>query len=361
MTGIGRSLLNLLEYALGREERVAIILYGNQRTVLPPSVSSFPFRRIPERLTLWWDQVHLVRALRQDKVNLFLSPYYKAPLLAPCRIIITIHDLLFLTEREAAQMPGWFPRLFPLWARLIARRSLWILTDSEHSKGEILRLLRLPPGKIQVIPLGVGREFHPVEDAATIARVKRRYGIEGEYILYLGNFQPHKNLLRLLTAYRELPRDLGDTYSLVLAGAPDRFLPALQDQVRAGGLERRVRCPGLIPAEDLPVLYSGATACVFPSLAEGFGLPVLEAFACGTPVLTSHTHSLPEVAGGAALLVDPRETDQIRGGVIRLLSDPLLRKELKARGLERAKEFTLERTAGRVWALLRESLPRERG
>ncbi|MFQ5946473.1 MAG: glycosyltransferase family 4 protein, partial [Anaerolineae bacterium] len=181
-----------------------------------------------------------------------------------------------------------------------------------------------------------------------------RYGIMSPYILYLGNFKPHKNLPRLLRAYARLDESLRAAYQLVLAGGDGIYRPALEDLARSLGVAGRVVFPGQVEDRDLPALYSGCTLFALPSLEEGFGLPALEAMACGAPVVASDRAALPEVVDGAALLIDPEDETSITKAMARALTASEVREELRRRGLGRAREFSPDRTAGRVLALLRE-------
>jgi glycosyltransferase involved in cell wall biosynthesis len=344
-TGIRRYTLEVLRAAA--ERGLDCVLYGDcgtQLDVAPPGVTR---SMLAARLTQWWDQVALPTALRRDGVDVFLSPYYKRPLAAPCPVVVTIHDLFFI---------GYPGRRRPLYdaamtrmARLYATGASAIIADSEHSRREIVERLGLPAERIAVVPVGLGGEFRP---ASPSPAQRERYGLGPRYALYVGNFLPHKNLPRLLRAWAALTDPLRRAHQLVLAGGDTANRPALAAQAAALGLAERVVFPGVIDDADLPALYGGAAAVVQPSLEEGFGLPALEAMACGTPVVASRRGALPEVVGDAGLLVDPEDERALAAALTRVLSGELDRETLARAGLARAREFTTERTAGRVVDLL---------
>jgi glycosyltransferase involved in cell wall biosynthesis len=205
----------------------------------------------------------------------------------------------------------------------------------------------IPSAKITVVYPGFDAALEPIHDAQALAEVRARYGISGDYILFIGRIQPRKNLTHLIEAFARIAAvDQGLT--LVLAGPQGWLSEPIVAQVGARGLTGRVSFPGYVAAEDKAALISGARLFAYPSLYEGFGFPVLEAQACGTPLLTSTTSSLPEVAGEGGLLVDPQDVDAIAEGLDRLLQDVELRKRLVARGFENLKRFSWTRAAQQV-------------
>jgi alpha-1,3-rhamnosyl/mannosyltransferase len=350
-TGIGTFLELFLGEAPRQRPGLTLLLYGNAATALPPSVS-LPVRRLPEPFRLWFDQVGLARGMRADGAEVFLSPYYKMPLACPCPGVITIHDLLFLdyppTPRYGTVR---YRLLFRLAATLMARRAAAVLTDSEWSRRQILQRFDLPAERVVVTPLGVSPRFRPVPPEIVL-RVAAGYGLEGDYVLYVGNFRPHKNVAALLEAYAALPDALRARVSLALAGDPGTGAAPLRAGAAARGLTQAVRFLGPIPDTDLPALYSGATLFCFPSLAEGFGLPPLEAMACGAPVLCSDAAALPEVVGEGASLVNTRDPGALAAALESLLTDGSTRARLRDRGLIRAAAFTPDRFAAAVLAVL---------
>ncbi|MFQ5946011.1 MAG: glycosyltransferase family 4 protein [Anaerolineae bacterium] len=347
-TGIGRFLREVLR-AGGSLDECEFVLYGNGTTWIEPTGSNVQVRVVGGKWTQWWDQVSLPRQLARDRVAVFLSPYYKCPILAPCPVVLTIHDLFFI--HYPGQRRPFHDIAMTALARLYASRATTIIADSEYSKRSIVDRLGVNPAKVTVIPVALGPEFKP---APLTDAVRHRYGIPAPYILYVGNFKPHKNLPRLLRAYAGLPDPLRATYQLVLAGGDRNHQPGLEDLARSLEVADRILFPGLIADSDLPALYSGSALFILPSLDEGFGLPALEAMACGAPVVASDRAALPEVVGAAALLVDPEDEAAITKAIARTLTADDIREDLRRRGLDRAREFSPDRTAGRILELLRE-------
>lgn len=287
-----------------------------------------------------WEQSVLPARVGRD---LLWSPCNTGPL-AVARQVVTIHDCAFYDQPEgfSRKFAAWYQFLVPRLARRIRK----IITISQFSCDRLLEYCRVAREKIVVIPQGVDGRFRPLSPEA-IAELRLKVQLPDRYVLFVGNLAPRKNLLRLLAAW-ELVRPRFPDTSLVLAGARnqvfrDAGLPAPPPGVMAAGY---------VADEHLPALYCGAECFAFPSLYEGFGLPVLEAMACGVPVLASNVTSLPEVAGDAALLVDPYSVEAIADGLARLLADAALRRELSGRGITRAAEFTWDRTAAQTWQVL---------
>lgn len=353
MTGIGRYLENFLTYATKARPAYQFIIYGNQKTQVPVSTENLAVKIIPERVTLWWDQVSLPRSIEKDRLNVFLSPYIKGPLLAPCPYVTTVHDLLFL---KVSTYRGWryaiHNAIFQQWGRFLSKHAALILTVSLHSQQDIAELFRIPRSKIVVVPNGISPGFQLIQNRQAVMSVTRKYGIISPYVLYVGNLKPHKNLGRLLEAYRKVSKRLKGDHQLVLAGKDERYRPDVEKAVENLDLCELVVLTGFVPDEELPLLHSGAEVLVYPSLYEGFGMPVLEAMACGTPVIASKVTSLPEIVDDAGLLIDPENTDEIAQAIFLLLTDPALREKLIGKGLERSKHFSVEQTCSKILSVL---------
>lgn len=286
---------------------------------------------------------HLVRALRLDLLH---SPYYIKPYVGlPCLSLVTIHDLIGRRfSRTLSRRGRW---LFRLTIGLAVRSAAHIITVSEHSRHDIAHAYRLPPSRISVTSEAAAAHFCP-QPPARIAAVRARYGLPQRYVLYLGANKPHKNLPRLVQAWQQMQHEWSHPDPLprlVLAGHQDPRYPTAHQIAAQHGLSHTVQCLPDVAEEDLPALYSGADLFVFPSYYEGFGLPPLEAMACGTPVLCAAASSLPEVVGTAALLVDPYSVGAIAAGLTRLLNSADLRAHLREQGLQQAARFSWQRTA----------------
>jgi glycosyltransferase involved in cell wall biosynthesis len=233
-----------------------------------------------------------------------------------------------------------------MWAA--AKRSDRILTVSESSKRDILHYFNVPPEKIVVAYNGIDQRFASEPQPEDVARVRERFQLDHGFVLYAGNIKPHKNLVRLIDAFEGLRRDGFPDLKLLIIGDEISKWPALRRAVHKYKLHKHVRFLGFLSDETLHVLYRLAAVFVFPSLYEGFGLPPLEAMASGTPVVTSNVSSLPEVAGDAAVLVDPYDAVAIKEGIKRVLTDEAFADELRRKGLQRAREFSWERSVART-------------
>ena len=309
-------------------------------------IRAIPFPRL-------WTHVRLSAEMFVRPPDVLFVPAHVLPLIHPRRCVVTVHDLGYLRYPEAHRPAD---RLYLDWStRWNARQAAAVLADSQATKDDLVRAYGIDPGKIRIVYLGRDEALGPVRDVHELARVRERYGIAGRYLVYVGTLQPRKNLARVIQAFGRLAGDpsLADV-QLVLAGKRGWLYDDLFAQVARLGLADRVLFPGYVADADLPTLLSGALAFVFPSLYEGFGIPVLEAGACEVPVITSNTSSLPEVAGDAALLVDPHDVDAIAEAMYRLVTDPALRAELIRRGRENVKRFSWEKCARETLAVLEE-------
>lgn len=323
----------------------------------PPhaEIRAMPFPRL-------WTHVRLSAEMLIRSPDVLFVPAHVLPLIHPRRSVVTVHDLGYLAYPEAHRSAD---RRYLGWStRWNARQATAVLADSTATKADLVAAYGVSPAKVHVVHLGRDETLTRVEDPGRIAGVRHKYGIAGPgYLLYVGTLQPRKNLKRIIEAFaRVAGTPAGAGIQLVLAGGQGWLfeqmrLPALVAQL---GLTDRVLFPGYVADADLPALLSGARAFVYPSLYEGFGIPVLEAGACGVPVITSNTSSLPEVAGdpsagpdqAAALLVDPHDVDAIADAMVRVLTDDALRAELIRRGQENVKRFSWEKCARETLAVL---------
>ena len=278
------------------------------------------------------------------RVDVFHEPdFVLPPTLPSTRTVLTVHDLTFIRDPESA-----FPRLRRYLNRVVPRsvaRAVHVLADSVATKNDVVELFGTQPDKITVLYGGVDARFASVQEPDRLAAVRARYGIgQGPFILGIGTIQPRKNYRRLIQAFADLnPSASG--LQLVIAGGKGWMYDQIFAEVKQLGLEGHVIFPGFVDDDDLPALYSAAEMLAYPSIYEGFGLPILEAMACGTPVVTSRTSSLPELAGDAALLVEPTDVAAIADAMRRLRQDAGLRSQLVAQGFGQARKFTWEKAA----------------
>jgi glycosyltransferase involved in cell wall biosynthesis len=290
---------------------------------------------------LRWQQYGLPRRARTADVDLLHVTGFDAPLWKPRPVVLTVHDLIGLL----------FPANLPpvsrfYWSRWLPRTIRWadrIIAVSEHTRTDLNRVLGIPPQRIKVIHNGVDEEFQPLQNPNALETVRQRYRLPTALILYLGTLEPRKGVGTLIAAYGTLAEEI--PHDLVIAGKRGWYTAPLFRQVETLGLGQRVHFTGYIPEDDLPALYNLAQLFVYPSRYEGFGLPVLEAMACGLPVICTNAASLPEIVGDAALLVPPDDAEALAAAMRRTLNDIVLEAEMVARGLELARRFTWEKTA----------------
>jgi glycosyltransferase involved in cell wall biosynthesis len=312
------------------------------------------FRMVPETAPPYSvaEQFRIPLALMREGAHLLHEPHYVLPPLVRCRSVVTIHDCIHLMFPQ--YLPG------PL-AHVYAKASMWsatrkanrILTVSEASKRDILRFFEVPPEKVVVIHNAIDERFLAPADPERMALVRQRYQLDHPFVLYVGNIKPHKNLVRLIEAFARVRQQSPGPLTLLIIGDEISKLPVLRRAVHNHKLHKHVRFLGFLPDDMLAALYRLASVFVFPSLYEGFGLPPLEAMASGTPVVTSNVSSLAEVAGDAAMLVDPYDVGAIADGIRRVLTEPALAARLRERGLRRAREFSWDEAAARTQAIYR--------
>lgn len=347
-TGTENYSLHLIRALLDLDSPHRFRLYFNRQpaaNLLPPSPQAdlrvIPFPRL-------WTHVRLAWEMLLHPPDVLFVPAHVLPLIHP-RSVATIHDLGYRHFPEAHTRSA---RLYLEWGtRYSARASRLVIADSRATRDDLVSMYGVPECRIRVAYPGICPGLAPVSDSAVIDRVRGKYGISRPYLLYVGTLQPRKNLLRLMDAFAALP----EQYVLVLAGKKGWLYSDILSRAEALGVGRRVIFTGYVPDEDLPALLSGAEVFVFPSLYEGFGLPVLEAMACGAPVVCSDTSSLPEVAGDAALLVSPTDTAALAAAMNQVLTDGDLRQRLVLRGREQAAKFTWQRCAQTVLEVLEEA------
>lgn len=305
-----------------------------------------PFPRLWTHVRLSWEMI-------KQPPDLLFVPSHVLPLAHPARSVVTVHDLGFLYHPEAHTLSQ---NLYLRWStRHNARSATRVLADSQATRQDLMRAYGIPSEKIVVVYPGRDEDLSPVTDPDLLASTRARYGISQTYLLFVGTLHPRKNLVRLVRAFGASVATGHPSVQLVLAGRKGWLSDEIGTEVRKLGLGERVLLPGYIPDDDLPALMSGALVFVFPSLYEGFGLPVLEAMACGTPVVSSEVSSLPEVAGEAALLVDPLDTDALAETLLRIVEDADLRRDLVTRGLQQVQRFSWRRCAQETLQVLEEA------
>lgn len=303
----------------------------------------------PKRLL--WDQVIFPNRARRFKVNLLHQPCFSAPLLYRGKVIVTCHDLISVFFPENLPLASRF--FYSQWEPFSYRKAAKIIAISEHTKKDLMAFLKIPEEKIRVIHLAASRDFRPIKSKKTLKKIQKKYRTGPNYILDVGTLEPRKNLSFLVRAYALAVREGADV-KLVITGKKGWYFEGLFKLVDDLNLKDKIIFTGYVAENDLPALYSGAKAFVFPSLYEGFGLPPLEAMACGTPVISSNTSSMPEVIGQAGILISPKDERVWAQNILKILRDKGLARTLSQMGLRQAKKFSWEEAARKTIAVYKE-------
>lgn len=312
-----------------------------------PYVRAAPIPLSPRRLTQLWQRLRVPLPVEvfTGRLDVLHAPDFVVP---PTRApaLLTIHDLSFLIYPQFA-VPSMVRYLSIAVPRSLTRAAM-VLADSEATRQDLARLLHMPPERVTVVYPGVSNAFQPLPPAV-YEPVRRRLGLPDDFLLFVSTLNPRKNVVRIVEAFASLIADgQRPALNLVLAGQRGWLYDEIFAAIERLQLGERVRALDFVDDSDLPALYNAAAACVYPSLYEGFGLPALEALACGTPLVTANNSSLTEVAEGSAVLADAEDVESIARGIAQVLDDAALRSRFRAAGLERAKQFTWEHAAAQV-------------
>ena len=351
--GIGTYSRNLLQHFAEAGIEVVVFCQDDEKHSIPPA-DSFTLVSANADPVSFSGKGSLRSLIKASKVDLVHVPSPWAPTPLPVPLVSTMHDVT----------PFIYPRSLPLSLRVLYKRQLRntlresrrVITVSQILFSALSVYAGLDPAKVRVIHNGVSERFVPQTDEAVLNAARVRYSLPENFAFWAGDFRPEKNVLFLIQAWERLQKRLSDPPALVLAGTQRIQYRQLRQEVEKRGLGDKILFPGFIGDDDLPTVYSLANIFVFPSLAEGFGLPPLEAMACGTPCVVSNSSSLPEVTGAAALLFDPTSLDGFEDNVLRLLNDPDLHRNLSDAGLIQAKRFSWKRAAEETLAVYRSAL-----
>lgn len=297
---------------------------------------------------IWWLLAGAQAEAKRAQPDLFHAAAYLAPPRLSCPLIVNVFDITYLI------FPQSFDWKWHVYARTIIPRavqsSVAILTLSEHARSEIVRAYAVPPAKVHIVAPGIGPEFKPAVSADRIAALRAKYDLNETHLLYVGNANPRKNLTALVAAFALARRELPDL-TLVLAGAGMEFSSEVDRALNTYGVSHAVRRLPFIPQDELPVLYASARAFFYASKLEGFGIPPVEAMACGTPVISAPNPPMPEVLGDAAFFTFDDSPQALGRGAVRVLTDEALRRTLSARGIQRAALYTWENAAQKTLAI----------
>lgn len=347
--GIGRYMYEMALHTVDAYPEQQFVLfhnsnYKNTRFDLERLRQATNVKLVNTRLPLFYPQQQVVWPwlLQQYQIDLFHTPFFDAPSLVACPVVITIHDLIF--DRYPEYMPQRYLRFYyKTLTELSVRKASQIITVSEATKRDLVDIYGVKKSNITVTSEATTSEFKPVS-AEEAERVRLRYKLPAQFVLTVGTMRPQKNIPTLVKAFASIASQTDA--ALVLAGKADsRWADEITPLIEAFNLQGRVMRIGHVPEADLPALYTLADCFAFPSIIEGFGLPALEAMACGTAVVASYTASLPEVVGDAGLLVDPYNVKGLANGLLIILQNPTYRQKLEMLSLKRAKKFDWSRTA----------------
>ncbi len=314
----------------------------------------------------FWENILFPKFAAQNGIDIFFGAAYALPVLPRWRSFARLIPLPsswrlpFNPDKRTKYVAGVLdmigfvrPETFTpkmrMWQHIFVKNAVKIadaiITISESTKRDLLRLFPYDPSRVYVTPLSVDDTFRPNHDEADVKKVRLKYDLPEQCILYVGTIEPRKNVAGIARAYSMLPTELRQRYPLIIAGSKGWYAETILNEISSLGISKDIKLAGFVDAEDLPTLMSMARLFVFPSIYEGFGYPVLEAMASGVPVITSTTSSLPEVIGEAGITVDPDDYAALSAGMKKILTDPTFHSLLRARGLERARMFSWEKTA----------------
>lgn len=303
--------------------------------------SSWPTARPPQRIL--WEQVALPGELRRLGIDVFHSPVNVLPERLPCASVVTVHDLAFV------HYPQYFRPARRIYQRTFTARSVraatLIVAVSESTRRDLVSSFQAPAERVRVVHPAIDTDFQPMHDAQMLAAFRADHNLPPRYLLFLGTLEPRKNLPRLIEAYARLRAREADTPPLVIAGGKGWYYQEVFEQVRAHGLEEAITFAGYISRKEQPLWYAGAELFIYPSLYEGFGLPIAEALACGTPTITSTASSMPEAGGPVALQIDPNDPDALAHAMHSVLADPTSRERALVEGPRWASQFSVEHMA----------------
>jgi glycosyltransferase involved in cell wall biosynthesis len=300
-----------------------------------------------------WEQVHLPKSIKKNKLDILHCTANTAPLFTQVPLVLTLHDIIYLENVDfkgtAYQNIG---NLYRRWlVPKIVKKAALVLTVSQFEKENIQKRLRLADDKVQVLYNGVSARFNANYAPEQVEAFRRKYNLPAQYVMFLGNTAPKKNTMNVIKAFVDFCLSAKSEMQLVLLDYKKELVEKTLEELKQPSLINRFVFPGYVPHNEIPLMYNAATVFLYPSLRESFGLPILEAMACGVPVITSITSSMPEVAGDAALLVDPLQYKEIAVAMHNLATSEDLRESLKKKGLERAKQFTWRSSAEQLLSI----------
>jgi glycosyltransferase involved in cell wall biosynthesis len=344
---------------IDHENEYFIFVKADTDNKVLPSAPNFHVVEVPGSPYPYWEQVMLPRAAREAGVQLLHCTSNTAPLRAGVPLVLTLHDIIYLEPMDLRR-GSWYQRAGNLYRRWNVPRVVphcqRILTVSAFEQARIVQRLPEAAGRVEVVYNSAGAQFRPVADASALAAARTKYKLPERFAFFLANTDPKKNLRGVLKAFAQLKQQGKLDLKLVMLDYKEAALTAMLQEVGAPELRADIILCGYVPNQELPLIYNLAEVFLYPSLRESFGIPILEAMGCGVPVITSNTSSMPEVAGDAALFVDPFKSETIAAALLDLQNDPAARAALVAKGHERVRQFSWLETARHVRRVYEEVL-----
>jgi glycosyltransferase involved in cell wall biosynthesis len=345
--GLGQYVSNLARSLseVDRENQYFIFARPKIQSELKIKSSNFQFVNInqPYRpLRLAWEQYGLPLQVKRRGIDILHSPHYTMPVIPSCKTVVTFHDMTYKLHPELHR--PFHRHFFPRMMNWSARHADQLITVSESTRTDAIRLIGVDPNKVTSIPLAASEQYRQLQ-ASDVKETCARYNlIPGQFLCYVGVLEPRKDVPLLIKAYSKIADSINGM-PLVIIGKKGWMFDEIFRQITDLGLEKQIKIPGYVSTSDLVGLYNGAKVFVYPSRYEGFGLPILEAMQCGTPVITTNISSMPEVAGGAAVLITPGNVDELVAAMRKVLTDPGLAESLSRKGIARASDFSWRRCA----------------
>ncbi|MFC1925769.1 glycosyltransferase family 4 protein [Chloroflexota bacterium] len=340
--GVNRYIANIIPALLSIDQRNEYVVYYDHPSHLGENPAAIEkVIKLPSKML--YDHVALPMQTRRDKIDVLFCTKNVVPPLVSCKSVVTVHDLGYMVDKKHYHpLDTLYMNLAIRWSM---RKGSAIIAISQNTKKDLISLLGTKEEKIHCVYFGINSEYRPIENREYLEGVRDKYDLPSEFILAISSLQRRKNLPNLVKAFSLVKERPNVNHKLVIIGVPLWQNSSVFDEINTSPVKDEIMWLKYVPEEDLPAIYNLASALAFPSLYEGFGFPLLESMACGCPVICSNTSSLPEIAGDAAVLIDPMSVEQLADGIISILSDDSLREDLTNKGLERASNFTWEKTA----------------
>ena len=348
--GMGNYIKNLVDglSKIDKDNEYFVIVSENNKDFFRINKKNFKIINLGKKVTmdlprLFWEQISLPRFLKKNKIDVLHSPSFVMPIISKAKNVLTVADMTFITHPQVHTL---IKRVyFSLFMPYSIKKADRVISISESTKKDILHYVKVDEKKIKTIYLAADSSFIVQNKEKCRKKIKENYDVSSPFILFIGMIEPRKNLERLIIAFSELRKKGNIPYRLVIVGRKGWKVRGMLSMIKSLEIEKEIIFTGYVPDEDLARFYNAAEFFVYPSLYEGFGIPIIEAMACGCPVITSNISSMPEVAGDAALLVDPGDVSQISSAMRRLIKDKKLREDMIKRGIKRSSEFSWKKCA----------------